>query len=43
MCISDYWMIQHERYRNLTVKSIKYYLDMQYEVHPTEQTQDNDP
>ena len=36
-------MIQHEQYRSQTVNTIYYYLDMQYEVHLTDQTQEIDP
>ena len=39
----DFWMIQHEQYLRQAVVSIYNYLDMQYEVHPTNQTQEIDP
>ena len=39
----DFWMIQHEQYLRQTVVTILYYIHMQYEVHPTNQTQEIDP
>ena len=36
-------MIQHEQYLRQSVVSILYYLDMQYEGHPTDQTREIDP
>ena len=42
MISCGFWMIQHVPYWSRIVSTIFYYLDMQYEVHPTDQSRDID-
>ena len=43
MIFHGFWMIHYVQYCYQNVKDIKYYQNLQYEVHPTDQTQDIDP
>ena len=43
MHLRDFWMIQHVPYHGRIVKNSYYNQNMQFEVHPTDQSQDIDP